>query len=296
MLLTALGTGVAVASLTYLLLQKLFGRRRTIELLGSLDSTGQRATQVKTPGLLERWEQATRQAGLNWTARTYLLSSGGGLLAAVLLGAAGQVSFAALAAAVGALGPWAVVGHRQKQRAAQFAEQLPAVLTLAANTIRAGGTMLQAVRAVAQQMPEPTRGEFARVEQALRLHVPLGAALEQARQRIGAEEFAAVVVACKVGGPAGADLDVVLENIAREIVEDREFRRAMRAASAEGRMSARIVTAIPLVVGGYFLWTNPGYFRPFLSTPGGTLLFIGCVASIAVGWVIISRLTDVRAW
>lgn len=296
MLLTATATFVAVASLTYLLWQRLFGQRRATELLGSLEGTGQRATQLKALSPLERWEQAARQAGLGWTARTYLLSASIGLLMAVLLGIAGEESLGALAAAAGGVGPWAVVKHRQKRRAAQFAEQLPAALTLAANTIRAGGTMLQAVRAIARQMPEPTRGEFARVEQALQLHVPLGTALEQARQRIGAEEFAAVVVACKVGGPAGADLDVILENIAREIVEDREFRRAMRAASAEGRTSARIVTAIPLVAGGYFLWTNPEYFRPILSTPGGTLLLIGCFASIGLGWVIISRLTDVRAW
>lgn len=296
MLLTVAATFVAAASLTYVLWQWLFGRRRATELLGSLEGTGQRATRLKGPSPLERWEQAARQAGLDWTARTYLFAAGTGFLMAALFGRAGQVSLAALAAAAGAVGPWAVVKHRQKRRAAQFAEQLPAALTLAANTIRAGGTMLQAVRAIAQQMPEPTRGEFARVEQALQLHVPLGTALEQALQRIGAEEFAAVVVACKVGGPAGADLDVVLENIAREIVEDREFRRAMRAASAEGRTSARIVTAIPLVAGGYFLWTNPHYFRPFLSTPGGTMLLVGCFGSIALGWLIISRLTDVRAW
>jgi len=209
---------------------------------------------------------------------------------------AGQPELGLGAAAAGLVGPWAVVKYRQQKRATQFAEQLPAALMLAANTIRAGGTMLHAVRAIARQMPDPVRSEFARVEQALHLQVPLAAALDQARQRIGAPEFSAVVVACKVGGPVGADLDVVLENIAKEIVEDREFQRAMRAASAEGRMSARIVTAIPLVVGGYFFWSNPRYFDPILSSPGGSLILIGCFASIALGWVIISRLTDVRAW
>lgn len=296
MLLAAFGTFLMTASLTYLLWRKLFGQRRAVQVLEKMESTAQRATQVKMPNLLERWEQGARQAGLSWTGRTYLISAGLGLTAAALLSLGGHLGPAAAAAAAGIAGPWAVVNYRQQRRAAQFAEQLPAALTLAANTIRAGGTMLQAIKAIARQMPEPTRGEFMRVEQALQLQVPLGTALEQARERIGAEEFAAVVVACKVGGQAGADLGTVLENIAREIVEDREFRRSMRAASAEGRMSARIVTAIPLVAGAYFLWSNPSYFDPILTSPGGKLLLVGCIGSIGLGWLIISRLTDVRAW
>lgn len=296
LVLVGLGTFMATGLTLVAVWQRYFGRRRVQEILRRRDPAEQRATVVRLPSPAERWELAARQAGLNWTARTYLQTVCGGALVAALAAAAGGTGAALLCLTGAALGPWLVVRHRRRTRGEQLAGQLPAALVLAANTIRSGGTLLQAVRTISRQMPEPIAGEFARVERALHLQVPLGAALDQARQRMGVPEFSAVAVACKVAGQAGADLDVVLENIAREIVEDRQFRAAMRTASSEGRMSAKVVTLIPFITGGLFYVNDPRYFDPLLYSAGGRGLLGGSLLSILLGWVLIRRITDARNW
>jgi tight adherence protein B len=294
--LTFVGTFLATGFGLIALWQQLQGRRRAQEILRGRDPAGQRATVVRELSLTERWELAARQAGLEWTARTYLFIICAGAGAGGLFLLAGLLPVALAIVGLACFGPWLLVRIQQRSRSEQFSRQLPGALILAANTIRAGGTMLQAVRAIARQMPNPIADEFARVERALQLQVPLGTALEQARQRIGAPEFSAVVVASKVAGQAGADLDTVLENIANDIVEDRQFRDAMRAASSEGRTSARVVTAVPFLVGGYFYLTDPYYFEPMLRSPIGKLLLPLSFLSIFVGWALIRRITDVRTW
>jgi tight adherence protein B len=173
---------------------------------------------------------------------------------------------------------------------------MPQALILMANVMRSGGSLYHAVGAVTRQMPEPIRSEFSRVEKAIQLQVPASEALARVRDRIGVPEFGSVVVACKVAGEAGADLDRVLESIARELVEDRQFIKAMQAASAEGRASARMVTGVPFFVMGAITFLSPGYMKSALSDPTAVMLMGVGFGMIAVGWVIIKKITDVRNW
>jgi tight adherence protein B len=251
---------------------------------------------ARKDGYLERLEREALQAGVGWRRSFFLFCLLAGAAGGALLMLAGSSLSGVVTAALGALGPVAFVRYRARMRAEQFARQLPATLTLMANVIRAGGTLYQAVRAVVRQAPEPIRSEFARAEQAMQLQIPAAEALERIRHRIGLPEFTSVVIACKVAGEAGADLDRVLESIARELVEDRQFLKAMEAASAEGKASTRIVTAIPFAVMALVTWRSPEYFGQALSEPVGQVLIAGSVAAIAIGWLLIQQITDVRNW
>jgi tight adherence protein B len=152
------------------------------------------------------------------------------------------------------------------------------------------------VQTVVREAPQPMRSEFLRVERAMQLQVPVGDALGLIQDRVGLHEFASVVVACKVAGEAGADLGPLLESVARELVEDRQFLRAMEAASTEGKASARVVTAVPLVVMALVGYQSPEYFGEALRDPMGQALLLGSLAAIALGWVMIRQITDVRNW
>lgn len=251
---------------------------------------------ARRDGFLERLEREALQAGVGWKRSFFLYCLLAGAAGGGLLMLSGSSLSGVFVVTLGALGPVAFVRYRARLRAEQFAQQLPTTLTLMVSVIRAGGTLYQAVRAVVRQAPEPIRSEFARAEQAMQLQTPAAEALERIRDRIGLPEFTSVVVACKVAGEAGADLDRILESIARELVEDRQFLKAMEAASAEGKASARIVTAIPFVVMALVTWRSPDYFGQALWDPVGRLLIAGSVAAIAIGWLLIRQITDVRNW
>lgn len=261
------------------------------------DPHSQEATATtQRPGLLERLEREALQAGVGWKRRFFLLCFATGVGLALLLSMAGNSLTALAMLSLGVLGPVTFVKYRSKARAEQFSMQLPAILTLMSNVIRAGGTLYQAVQAVVKQAPEPIRSEFVRVEAAMKLQIPAGEALERVKDRIGLAEFHSVVVACKVAGEAGADLDRVLESIAKELVEDRQFMKAMQAASAEGKASARMVTAVPFVVMGLVSFRSPQYFGQALQEPTGQVMILGGVAAIGIGWLVIQKITDVRNW
>lgn len=270
--------------------------RRAAALVAGRDAADQVATVVRSAPLLERLGDRARQAGLGWTARTYVVSAAIGAALGALFLASGNAMAGLLAGAAGVLGPYVFTEYRRRQRAELFAKQLPEALTLGANTIRAGGTLLHAIRAIAREIPDPVGTEFKRAEQAILLQVPAHIALDQIRQRTGSAEFTPAVVACSVAARAGADLDVVLENIGREIAEQRQFLQAMKAAASEGRMSARIVTGIPITFVTAVSLMSPGYFDPLLGSVVGKAMIGACAAVILLGVLIIRRLVDVRIW
>ena len=293
-LFTFLAVALALGGLAGILRRRSRLAERILRGRDPLEQEG--AALPRVPGPLERLEREARQAGLNLTRRHLLLVVGtsGGL--AALLTLAGDPTRAAVILLVGLVGPLLLIRQRARVRAARFAEQLPETLLLMASVIRAGGTLYQAVQTVVQQAPQPMRAEFLRVERAMQLQAPAGDALAMIQDRVGLSEFTSVVVACKVAGEAGADLDRVLESISRELVEDRQFLRAMEAANAEGKASARLVTAVPLVVMAAVSYQNPAYFGEALADPLGRMLILGSLCAMALGWLLIWRITDVRNW
>jgi tight adherence protein B len=270
--------------------------RLSKQLLAERDPLEQQATAIQLPGLLDRLEKEAKQAGFTWTRRTFLLLWGTGVALGAIMWLMGDSLSGMLIPAVAVAGPLLWIQRRARVRTEAFANQLPQALTLMANVIRAGNGLYQAVGAVTRQMPDPIRAEFIRVERAIQLQVPVADAMAAVRDRIGVPEFGSVVIACKVAGEAGAELDKVLEAIARELVEDRQFIKVMQAASSEGRASARMVTGVPLFVMGAIAFLNPAYIKGILQDRVSLLLVAAGCVMILVGWLIIKRISDVRNW
>lgn len=290
-LMTFLSVALFLAGLIQIRRRSRLARR----LLSDRDPLEQNATAVKLPSILDRLEKDARQAGLNWTRKTFLMVWVAGVGLGLVLWLSGN-ELGLLMGLGAVVVPSLVIRYRAKARTKVFATQLPTALTLMANVMRSGGSLYYAVGAVTRQMPEPIKSEFARVERAMQLQVAPAEAMARARDRIGVPEFGSVVVACKVAGEAGADLDRVLESISRELVEDAQFMKAMQAASAEGRASAKLVTGVPFFVLGAIAFLSPGYLRAAVSDPSGLMIMALGFGMILVGWVIIKRITDVRNW
>lgn len=244
------------------------------------------------PGHFERLEQLAAAAGMSWTRRTFYQFALLGLGVGGVLGAVGLPIPAAIAVVAGFRAPAAAVGARRRQRAERFAAQLPQALQMCASTLRAGGTLLQAVEAMAAQSPAPLAEEFHLALQAIQLGTPVPDALEGIQARIGLREFGAVVVAARVTAELGGDAALTFERIAQSLVDAEGFRRSMRAYTTEGRMSAALITGLPFGLMGLLAVLAPGYFDPLFTTTGGRMLLAVCLSSIAAGWWLIRRITS----
>lgn len=271
-------------------------RRRSLkDIVGGGESgLEQLPTEPERESYLDRWERAATQAGLGWKRQVYYAAAGGAACLAGVLYLLGMVNTALLVAFAGIYGPTLYVRHRQAARAARFAEQLPQALMLAASVLRAGGTLLQAVDAIAGEMPAPLGEEFRRIQQAMRLQVPAHEAMAEAQARVGVREFAAVVVAARITAEVGGNLAHVYDQIARSIVESQNARRTVQAFTTEGRMSANLIAGLPFAVMGLMQLMSPGYFAPLFATWPGRFMLIACVGTIALGWTMIRRMVDIR--
>jgi tight adherence protein B len=172
-------------------------------------------------------------------------------------------------AIVGTIGARAVVSVLTSRRQARFADQLSDTLQLLAGSLRAGYSLMQAIDAVAREADAPTAEEFNRLVIETRLGRDMTATLRALADRMESQDFTWVVQAIEIHREVGGDLALVLDTVAETIRERNQIRRQVKALSAEGRMSAYVLLALPFGIGFMIYLTN----RPYLAelTEGGVL-------------------------
>ncbi|MCB4824766.1 type II secretion system F family protein [Roseicella aerolata] len=165
--------------------------------------------------------------------------------------------------------------------------QVPDAISFVLRAVRAGLPVSEALRTVAREMPSPTREEFDRAVS----HLAIGTALDQAllalaeRTRLAEYKFLAVVIALQA--QTGGNLGEALENLA-EITRQRVgMRGKILALTAEARLSAKILIALPLVCGAAIAVLVPGHLTPMVQEPQGRKMLLGGVAALLIGVLII---------
>lgn len=253
-------------------------------------SLGQRAISMveKVP----RWnklEQSLQQelARAGWPLRSseFVLIQVGAAAAGLLIGAGlfGRFWLGLVLMAFGAVIPRVVLVTKISKRTAAFLEQLPETLQLLSGSLQAGYGFVQALDTVAKESPTPTSSEFSRVLTEARLGMPLEDALDEMADRVGGEDFRWVVLAINIQRQVGGNLASLLTTVSNTLRERERVRRQIKVLSAEGRLSAIILTALPFVLFGYLSLVNPGYIAELTTTTIGKIMMVGSLILIAIG-------------
>jgi tight adherence protein B len=180
-----------------------------------------------------------------------------------------------------------VVSMRIGRRRAAFSEQLPDVLQLIAGSLQTGFSLPQALDAVVREDTQPTSAEFSRALAEARIGADLEDALDGVAARMASEDMRWTVMAIRIQRGVGGNLAEVLRNTVDTMRERAFLRRQVRALSAEGRLSAYILSVLPVAVGGWLLFMDPKYMRPLYTTTLG-LLMLGVTAvlyTVGVLWM-----------
>lgn len=136
----------------------------------------------------------------------------------------------------------------RKRRRARLLAQLPDSLDLMAASLRSGLSLVPAIEHLAIHQPRPLGQEFSLVVRRQRLGRPLEEALEALRDRIGGRELALFTAAVAVARELGGNLSEVLARLAATLREQQAIERKIVALTAQGKLQARIVGALPLVL------------------------------------------------
>lgn len=205
-------------------------------------------------------------------------------------------SFSALiGVAVGVVAPIAYLRSQQAKRLRKFSEQLPDMLNLMVNGLRAGYSTMQAMEAVSKEMPPPISDEFRRVVQEMQLGLPMDKALDNLVRRIPSEDLDFVVTAVNVQREVGGPLAEILDTIAFTIRERIRIKGEIRVMTSQVVMSGRILSAVPFVVFVLLWFINQEYMGEFFKNIacGGVALFVG-ITMIGIGYMVMMKIADIE--
>ena len=184
---------------------------------------------------------------------------------------------------VGALVPRVILASRVAKREAQFLAQLPDTLQLLSGSLQAGYGFMQAIDTVAKEASPPASNEFSRVLAEARLGMPVDEALNAMADRVGGEDFRWVVLAINIQRQVGGNLAALLSTVAATLREREMVRRQIKVLSAEGKLSAYILVALPFVLAGYISVVNPGYINKLFEETVGKVMIAGGIVLMVLG-------------
>jgi tight adherence protein B len=184
------------------------------------------------------------------------------------------------------------VAARHRKR---FETQLPDTLNLLATSLRAGYSLLQAVEAVGEEASEPTRREFGRAMAEIRLGRQMDDALSDIAVRMASTDFEWAVLAIEIQREVGGNLAEVLQTTAETMVQRNRLRREMKALTAEGRISAIVLSLLPVGLFIFISLANPGYMEPLLTSTIGLAVLAGGIVFIGIGIFWMQKIVKVDA-
>jgi tight adherence protein B len=226
----------------------------------------------------------------------YVIAIMGGALIAFLLGGRLLVS-AFIGAGIGALLPRMYVKNQQSKRMSRFNDQLPDMLNLMVNGLRAGFSTLQAMEAVSKELPAPICDEFKRVVQEMQLGIPMEKALANLLRRIPSQDLDFLVTAINVQREVGGNLAEIMDVISYTIRERVRIKGDIRALTAQAMYSGRALAVMPIGLLCILWFLNRSYVMEFFSKDnivcGGIALGSAGVL-ITVGYFVMTRIANVE--
>lgn len=256
---------------------------------GRVRSIGDRiADRSSSPESSGSIDNALERAGIALRPGEFIVVAGTGIIVATLAGltlggALGALVLGSLAAAA----PRTILKSLTERRRRAFADQLEGTLQIIAGSLRAGYGLTQAINTVAAESESPTDREFNRVVVENRLGRTIEQSLWAMADRMQNEDLTWVVEAIEIQHEVGGDLAEVLDTVTATIRDRNQIRRQVKALSAEGRISAFILLALPFVIAGFISMINPDYLSELTNTTiGQVMLAIGGVLMLAGGaWI-----------
>jgi tight adherence protein B len=180
------------------------------------------------------------------------------------------------------------------KRSKMLSQQLPDALDVITRSLEAGHPVPTAISLVGREMPDPIGSEFGMVAD----EIAFGATLELAIAHLAdrcrnpdVELFAATV---RLQDRSGGNLTGLLRMNAHTVRERLKLRLKIRAASAEGRISAIILTSAPFVVFIMLLFLSPHYYGDVMGEKAIKMGLAGLGAWMFIGNLVMRRMIDMR--
>jgi tight adherence protein B len=235
------------------------------------------------------------QAGLNWSKRQYFIISaalGVGAFFLFVMIDAGIWASLAMAFAAGFGMPIWLLKFLKKRREAAFLAAFPDAVDTIVRGIKAGLPLLDSMRMIAVDAPEPVRSEFRSIIDTQAIGMPIGDACGKLYERIPVPEanFFGIVIA--IQQKAGGNLSEALGNLSKVLRERKKMKAKIQAMSMEAKASASIIACLPVAVMLLVYITSPQYIELLWTHPMGRMMLAGCACWMSMGVMVMRKMIN----
>ena len=274
------------------------GKRR-LNLLREREQASGFGGKLDEIALFDPLRARLHHAQIAWSLEKFLLLTAGatflGLVVGECIPALSRIPALpfALALVSAALPLWQLNRARRK-RFHQFEEQFPGALDFLSRSMRAGHAFSIGLEMLVADAPNPLGPCFRRVLQSLQLGSPMEVALGELMDIMPIMDVQFFVTAVLLQQGTGGNLGEILESMSQVIRERFQLKGAVKAASAHGRITSLVLTAMPIVVALLLMVSSPDYLRPLVTDPTGKKLLIGAICGQFIGYLFIRKITNIK--
>ncbi|SLN46441.1 Bacterial type II secretion system protein F domain protein [Roseivivax jejudonensis] len=237
--------------------------------------------------------QLVRGAGLRLSGRAFVAATLG---AAIVLGGAISLSLGPLIGGplgigLGVFVPVVVLRRKRDVRLDRLSRQLPDALDLMARGLRVGHPVAATIGNVARTMPDPIGTEFALVAQQIRHGDYLPDAFSDLADRVRQEDIDYFAASIRVQHGTGGNLAEMIETLSQVVRARLMLRRRVKSLSAEGRLSALLLSSLPFLIYGATSIIAPDYYGAVRHHPAFLPIAGIVIALVVTNGLILRRLT-----
>jgi tight adherence protein B len=264
-------------------------RRDTVE--ATLKEFEERHKQSKNRPISVR----IAQAGLKWSKRQFLLLSigvgvvmflaglvsGGGLLVAMALAFAGAFGI-----------PRWLLSFLKKRRESKFLNGFPDAVDIIVRGVKAGLPLLDCLKMIASESPEPVKSEFRMIVETQAVGMPLGDACQKLYEDMPLPEANFFGIVISIQQKSGGNLAEALGNLSRVLRDRKKMKAKIQAMSQEAKASAGIIGALPLAVMTLVYLSSPQYIMLLWTEPLGRMMLAASAVWMFIGVMVMKKMIN----
>lgn len=239
---------------------------------------------------------ALKASGLSMVPEMFLLGCVGAFLVAAIGGSLVSDPFTVIpvSALVFLIMPLVILGNNLRKRKAELIKQLPDALDLMSRGLKVGHPLNTTLQSVANEMPDPIGTEFGLVVDQVAYGDELTTAIKGMADRIEEEDIRYLAVALTMQHGTGGDLAGILRTLARVIRARMSLRRKIKAISAEGRMTAYILSFIPVGIVIAMTILTPEFYGSVMHYPVFWPVMGVIAVAVVVNAIVMLKLVNFR--
>ncbi|MDR3702176.1 MAG: type II secretion system F family protein [Candidatus Sulfopaludibacter sp.] len=264
-----------------------------------LDKPGGFKGVIKTFQFSKHAQEQIQQAGMSWSSTRLLAAMGLAMIPGLGLGALvpfimnGPTTALILAVTFGTM-PYLFVRHKRKKRLETLEEQFPESLDFLARSMRAGHAFSISLEMVGDEMPDPLGQEFRALFNEQNLGAPLDIALRNFTDRVPLLDVRFFTSSVLLQKQTGGNLSEILSRLAYVIRERFRLKGQVKAASAHGRLTATILTLLPVATMLGLLVVAPGYLQGMAEDSDGKYMIGGAIIAQILGNFFIKKIINIK--